>query len=119
MEQYGYVGKMLRVNLTTGECTTFPTETYVEGFLGSKGLAAKIYWEEIGPEVQPFDPENKLIFTSGPANGTGANSSGKGSLAGKSPTWYPVHSFTHSTTGNFSPTMKRAGFDAIIKIHMN
>ena len=49
MEQYGYVGKMLRVNLTTGECTTFPTETYVEGFLGSKGLAAKIYWEEIGP----------------------------------------------------------------------
>ena len=114
MEQYGYVGNILRVNLTTGEHTIFPTETYVEGFLGSKGLAAKIYWEEIGPEVQPFDPENKLIFTSGPLNGTGANSSGKGSLAGKSPVWYPVHSFTHSTTGNFSPSMKRAGFDAII-----
>ena len=114
MEQYGYVGTCLRVNLTTGEISTFPTEKYVDGFLGSKGLAAKIYWEEIGPEVQPFGPENKLIFTSGPANGTGANSSGKGSLAGKSPTWYPVHSFTHSTTGNFSPTMKRAGFDAII-----
>ena len=76
MEQYGYVGTCLRVNLTTGEISTFPTEKYVDGFLGSKGLAAKIYWEEIGPEVQPFDPENKLIFTSGPANGTGANSSG-------------------------------------------
>lgn len=114
MEQYGYVGTILRVNLTTGEISTFPTEKYVEGFLGSKGLAARIYWEEVGPEVQPFDPENKLIFASGPCNGTGVNSSGKGTLAGKSPTWFPVHSFTHSTTGNFSPTMKRAGFDAII-----
>lgn len=114
MEKYGYVGSMLRVNLSTGEKTVFPTERYVDGVLGSKGLAARIYWEEIGPEVQPFDPENKLIFASGPCNGTGVNSSGKGTLAGKSPTWYPVHSFTHSTTGNFAPTMKRAGFDAII-----
>lgn len=114
MEKYGYVGSILRVNLSTGEKTVFPTERYVDGVLGSKGLAARIYWEEIGPEVQPFDPENKLIFASGPCNGTGVNSSGKGTLAGKSPTWYPVHSFTHSTTGNFAPTMKRAGFDAII-----
>jgi len=68
MEQYGYVGKILRVNLTTGEKEVFPTEKYVDGFMGSKGLAAKIYWEEVGPEVKPFDPENKLILMTGPGS---------------------------------------------------
>ena len=33
MEKYGYVGSMLRVNLSTGEKTVFPTERYVDGAL--------------------------------------------------------------------------------------
>lgn len=111
---YGYAGNILRVNLTTGEITKFSSEKYRADYLGGKGLAARIYWEEIGPEVQPFDPENKVIFTAGPLNGTGAVQASKGCIAGKSPVWYPVHSFTYGTTGNFSPMMKRAGFDAII-----
>lgn len=111
---YGYVGNILRVNLTTGKSSVFSSEKYRKDYLGGKGFAAAIYWDEVPPEVKPFDPENKLIFTSGPANGTGAFQCSKGCLAGKSPTWYPVSSFTHSTTGNFSPMMKRAGFDAII-----
>ncbi len=62
---YGYVGKILRVNLSTGEITTFSSEKYQDMYLGGKGMAARIYWDEIGPEVKPFDPENKVIFTSG------------------------------------------------------
>lgn len=111
---YGYVGKILRVNLTTRETSTFSSEKYQDMYLGGKGMAARIYWDEIGPEVQPFDPENKVIFTSGPLNGTGANQAAKGCVAGKSPVWYPMHTFTYGTTGNFAPMMKRAGFDAII-----
>lgn len=111
---YGYVGKILRVNLTTKEITTFSSEKYQNMYLGGKGMAARIYWDEIGPEVKPFDPENKVIFTSGPLNGTGAMQAAKGCVAGKSPVWHPVHTFTFGTTANFAPMMKRSGFDAII-----
>lgn len=110
----GYVGNMLRVNLTTGETTVFDGSKYYKDYMGGKGLAARLYWDEVGPEVQPLDPENKLFFTSGPTNGTGAGMSSKGCVGGKSPIWYPVSSFSHSTTGNFGSGMKRAGFDAII-----
>lgn len=111
---YGYVGKILRVNLTTGEKSVFSSEKYQDMYLGGKGMAARIYWDEISPEVKPFDPENKVIFTSGPLNGTGAMQAAKGCVAGKSPVWHPVNTFTFGTTGNFAPMMKRAGFDAII-----
>lgn len=111
---YGYVGKILRVNLTTKEITTCSSEKYQDMYLGGKGMAARIYWDEIGPEVKPFDSENKVIFTSGPLNGTGAMQAAKGCVAGKSPVWHPVHTFTFGTTANFAPMMKRSGFDAII-----
>lgn len=113
-KNYGYVGKILRVNLTTKEITTCSSEKYQDMYLGGKGMAARIYWDEIGPEVKPFDPENKVIFTSGPLNGTGAMQAAKGCVAGKSPVWHPVHTFTFGTTANFAPMMKRSGFDAII-----
>lgn len=113
-KSYGYVGKILRVNLTTGEKSVFSSEKYQDMYLGGKGMAARLYWEEVAPEVKPFDPENKLFFTSGPLNGTGAMQAAKGCLGGKSPVWYPVNTFTFGTTANFAPMMKRAGFDAII-----
>lgn len=113
-KSYGYVGKILRVNLTTGEKSVFSSEKYQDMYLGGKGMAARLYWEEVPPEVKPFDPENKLFFTSGPLNGTGAMQAAKGCLGGKSPVWYPVNTFTFGTTANFAPMMKRAGFDAII-----
>lgn len=83
-------------------------------YLGGKGIAARLYWDEVAPEFKPFDPENKLFFTSGSLNGTGAMQAAKGCLGGKSPVWYPVNTFTFGTTANFAPMMKRAGFDAII-----
>jgi aldehyde:ferredoxin oxidoreductase len=114
-EMYGYAGKILRVNLTTGEISDFSSDKYLPKYIGAKGLAARIYWDEIGPEVHPFDPENKVIFAAGPINATGAIGSAKGCLASKSPVWFPVHSFSHSSAGGgFSCELKRAGYDAVI-----
>lgn len=110
----GYVGKILRVDLSTGAITEEPIDNYLPKYLGSKGLCARIYWDEIGPEVEPFDPENKLIFASGPATATGAMGSSKGTCAAKSPVWYPVSTFTHSSAAMFAPELKRAGYDALI-----
>ncbi|GAH44961.1 unnamed protein product, partial [marine sediment metagenome] len=67
----GYVGNLLRVNLSN---KTYHAEHLDEAllnlFLGGRGVGAKIYFEEIAPEVRPLDEANKLIFMSGPLTGT-------------------------------------------------
>lgn len=114
-ELYGYTGKILRVNLTTGVISDFSSDKYLPQYLGSKGLLTRLYWDEIGPDVKPFDPENKLIFANGPLNGTGTIGSAKGSVGGKSPVWYPVSSFSYANTASSFPNeLKRAGYDAVI-----
>lgn len=113
-ELYGYAGKILKVNLSTGESTEISSEKYLPKFLGGRGLAARLYWDEISPEVGPFDPGNKLIFVPGGLNNTGAVGASKSYLTGKSPYQYPLHSFTCTEASNVGPQIKRAGYDALI-----
>lgn len=70
MFEGGYLGKILRVNLSTKE---YHVERLKENegvqLLGGRGLGAKSYYDEIGPEVKPLDPANKLFFFTGPLTG--------------------------------------------------
>lgn len=113
-EMYGFAGKMLRVNLSTGETEEFSSEKYLPKYIGGRGLAARLYWDEISPEAGPFDAENKLIFVPGGLNATGAVGASKSYLTGKSPYQYPLHSFTCTEASNMGPQIKRAGYDALI-----
>jgi aldehyde:ferredoxin oxidoreductase len=81
----GWVGKILRVDLTTRSITESSTFDYVPRFLGGRGLGAKICWDEVPPEVSAFDPENRLVFATGPLQGTLAPSSGRFMVLGKAP----------------------------------
>ncbi len=58
----GYAGNILRVDLSTGNVIKVPTADYEELFLGGRGIAAKIYWDEVSPGIKAFDPENRLVF---------------------------------------------------------
>lgn len=49
---YGWVGKILRVDLTHGEVSTVPTSNYAPKFIGGRSMGAKIYWDEVPPEGQ-------------------------------------------------------------------
>ncbi|MGB9594532.1 MAG: aldehyde ferredoxin oxidoreductase N-terminal domain-containing protein, partial [Anaerolineae bacterium] len=52
-----YAGKILRVDLSTGAITTEELGSeYIDLFLGGRGIASKILYEEVPPEVEPFDP---------------------------------------------------------------
>lgn len=113
-ELYGYAGKMLRVNLSTGEISEFSSSRYLPKYLGGRGLAARLYWDEISPEAEPFGPDNKLIFVPGGLNGTGAVGASKSYLTGKSAYQYPCHSFHCTEASNIGPQIKRAGYDAVI-----
>ena len=62
----GYAGKIARVDLSTGNISHIDTEKYARSLVGGRGIAARIYWEEVPPEIRAFDPENRLIFATGP-----------------------------------------------------
>ena len=59
------------INLTTEEIRTAesPVEV-ISRYLGSRGYAARILYDNVGPEVEPLSAENYLIFSTGPLTGT-------------------------------------------------
>jgi aldehyde:ferredoxin oxidoreductase len=112
---FGWVGKILRVDLTSGTSEIVPTSDYVPAYLGGRGLAARIYWEEVPPGVGAFDPENRLIFVTGPLQGTPAPTSGRFMVVGKAAQTAPVDSYCRSGVGgHWAPELKWAGFDAVV-----
>lgn len=113
--KYGYAGKIVRVDLTTGKIFNVPTEEYVDRFLGGIGLADKIFWDEVSPETGAFDPENLLFFTTGPLTGTLVPGAARTIVAGRSPMTYPGEAYTRSSMGGeWGPELKFAGYDALV-----
>jgi catalase-peroxidase len=72
MSHFGYAGRILRLDLSSGALSESPTEDYSRRFLGGRGLAAAIYWDEAPPASSAFHPENRLIFATGPLAGCAA-----------------------------------------------
>ncbi|MDD4498208.1 MAG: aldehyde ferredoxin oxidoreductase N-terminal domain-containing protein, partial [Methanosarcinaceae archaeon] len=65
-----YTGKMLEVDLGSGKLSDVPLdEEMAKTYLGGKGLGLKLVYDEFRPDMQPFDPDNLLIFATGPATG--------------------------------------------------
>ena len=113
--EYGWAGKILRVDLTGRRYWTEPTEKYAERFIGGIGIGYKIFWDEVGDEVGAFDGENRLVFAPGPLTGTLAPASGRMELVSKSPRSYPKETVTRSGMGGFwGSELKYAGYDALV-----
>jgi len=109
----GYVGKVLRVNLSKGSYQVERVEEAIfEKYLGGRGIAAKIYFEEIAQEVRPLDEANKLIFMSGPLTGTIVPGSTKFQCATKSPETGIY--LCSNAGGDFGPHLKFAGYGGLI-----
>lgn len=68
----GWMGKFLKVDLTTGTFEEGDTWSYAEKYLGGRGIASRLYWEKVTPDVDAFSPDNRLIFMTGPLLATGA-----------------------------------------------
>jgi len=109
----GYVGQLLRVNLNNKVISKEPQrEDWARDFVGGVGLAARIFYEEVGPKIDPLGPENKLMIMTGPANGTMIPAASRTAVCAKSPY---THSFFHSIFGGYlGPEIKFAGYDGII-----
>ena len=81
-------------------------------FIGGKGLGAYLFYKEVKNGIDPLGPENKLIFTTGPATGTPFPTSGRYCLFFKSPLTAICGVCTSG--GTAAERMKRCGYDAVI-----
>ncbi|MFC2060392.1 aldehyde ferredoxin oxidoreductase family protein [Chloroflexota bacterium] len=109
----GYTGKILRVDLTTGEIgDEHLDDDTLRKYIGGVGLAARILWNETAPNTEPLSPESPLIFMTGPLTGSIVPSSSRYIVAGLSPLtgiWGQAHS-----GGNWADELRHAGFDGIV-----
>lgn len=107
------MGKILRVELSRKKIVDCPlSEELARKFVGTYGTAGKILYKEVAPWVDAFDPENRLIFSTGPLTGTQVESAGRYTVVTKSPlSGY----FGDASSGGFwGPELKFSGYDMIV-----
>jgi len=108
----GY-SRMLNVDLAAREITEQATEEYfARTFIGGMGFGGKILWNEVNPEIGPFDDGNILVVAAGPLAGTGAPCSGRTEITTKSALTGIIGS--GNTGGMWGARLKHAGYDAIV-----
>jgi aldehyde:ferredoxin oxidoreductase len=109
----GWIGTLLRVNLSTGEIRKEALNTAdAKAFVGARGLGTKIFCDEVNPQVDPLSAENKLIFMTGPLTGTFAACGGRYEVVAKAPLTGTIGAA--NSGGHFGPELKFAGYDGII-----
>ena len=109
----GWTGKILRVNLGAGSCTSEATNMqWANDYMGQRGLATKYLVEETDPRVDPLSADNKMIFATGPLTGTIAPTSGRWSVVCKGPLTGAIA--CSNSGGFFGAELKNAGWDMII-----
>jgi len=111
---YGYAGKILHVDLTTGKTHKEPlNEDYAKKYIGGIGLGMRLWLDNSKAGVDPFSPENPLVLATGPTSGTIWPTGGNGhAFVSKSPQSYGIAEA--KSHGSFGTELKRAGYDAVI-----
>ena len=111
---YGYAGRILYVDLTTGKTHTEQlSEDYAKKYIGGIGLGMRLWLDNSKAGVDPFSPDNPLVLALGPISGTMFPTAGNGhAFVSKSPATFGIgEAVAH---GTFGAEMKRAGYDAVI-----
>jgi aldehyde:ferredoxin oxidoreductase len=121
MDYYGYVGKILYVDLTSGEIETQQLdENVLKEFIGGWGINYRLEHDLLKPGTDPLSPDNPIIIGVGPLCGTLALASGKVTATMK----LPIHAsrreekyIVNTAVGGsnqFGIMMKNAGYDHIV-----
>jgi len=106
-------GKFLHVDLTTGttQVEEVPELTY-RMYVGGAAMAAYLLTREIRPGSDPLGPDNVIVFTTCPTNGSPMSGTNRFSAAAKSPL---SNGYGEAEAGGWwGPEVRLAGFDAII-----
>lgn len=109
----GYHGKILRVNLTTGEIKTEePEDAVYRTYMGGGGLASYFLLRELPKGVDPLGPDNMIIFMTSVIGSGMLSGTNRYSIVAKSPL---TEGFGESEAGGYwGPELKATGYDGII-----
>ena len=112
----GYMGKILRVDLTSGSMKdeNLPEEPVLRKFIGGQALASYLLLRELPLDATPYGPESKMVMMTGPLTGTGLTPGGtKVCAVFLSPmTKYSLG--RGAASGYWAAYLKQAGYDGII-----
>src|SRR4030067_253063 len=109
----GFFNQLLRIDLSKQKTTVEPIpDSILRSYLGGKGLGSHLLLKENPPHVDPFSPENRLIFTLGPLADPPFYGSSRFAVFTKSPQT-GIYSESYSG-GKITSSMSRTGYDAII-----
>ncbi|HEX9442996.1 MAG TPA: aldehyde ferredoxin oxidoreductase N-terminal domain-containing protein [Candidatus Binatia bacterium] len=112
----GYMGKILRVDMTSGQVRdeNLPESDLLEKLVGGQALATYILLKELPLDATPFGPENRVVLMTGPLTGNGFTPGGtKMTAVYLSPlTNYSLG--RGATSGFWGTYLKAAGYDGII-----
>ncbi len=110
---FGWRGKILRVDLTTGELRDENLDPkVVREYIGGRGLGVYYLNKEMNPKVDPLSPENMLIMATGPLTGTSAPTAARYMVMTKGPLTGAIT--CSNSGGQFPQELKRSGYDALI-----
>jgi aldehyde:ferredoxin oxidoreductase len=113
---HGYVGKILRIDLTERKISTIDTKT-CEKWGGGHGMGSALFFDLVKDKtIGPLDPRNVVTIMSSPLSGTLAPAvSARTEVQGVGLQSYPREWFTRSNFGGrFSGMLKAAGWDGIV-----
>jgi aldehyde:ferredoxin oxidoreductase len=109
----GYNGKILHINLTTGQMTVEePPESFYRKYMGGSALNMYYLLKEIPAGVDPLGPDNVLALSVSVTTGAPVSGQSRMTASAKSPL---TDAIGDGQCGGFFPAeMKFAGFDAFI-----
>jgi len=110
---YGYHGKVLHVNLTTGKLEVEkPDEIFYRKYMGGSAMGVYYLLKHTPPGADPLGPENTLSLMTGVVTGAPFSGQSRVTATAKSPVTDLVGD---SQSGGFWPAeLKGAGFDGIV-----
>lgn len=107
----GYAGNILLVDLSKRTISKMPlTEELAMKFLGGAGINARLLYDFGQSGVEPFSPENPLVFGVGPLVGTLAPGACKSNITSKSPS----SGFLATSGSGHLGMLKFAGYDHVV-----
>ena len=110
---YGVIGKILRIDLSNQVYSIDePDEKFYRTYGGGGCLASSYLLRERPAGVEPLDPQNLLVFATGPLVGSRLPGDSRFTIAAISPL---TGCYGESQAGGWwAPELKRAGYDAIL-----
>ncbi|MFO8109551.1 MAG: aldehyde ferredoxin oxidoreductase N-terminal domain-containing protein [Thermoplasmata archaeon] len=109
----GHWGKLLRVNLDDNKVSTEElSDSFLRRHIGGAGITGKLLYDEVGADVEPLSPENKLIIAPGLLVGPKVPTASKTAFGFKSPL---TGGYGKAIVGGrIGDQLKEAGYDALI-----